>query len=118
MGHLAAMRALWRACRLRTGSYGLHTIAFVLIWANRYVSLISLCRYGPPGSHEGLVEGLLVENRLRLRIAELQAHRAAGRRTMAEVCARHTFNRRVELVDGLNCAHAYNICVCCRVCAA
>jgi hypothetical protein len=26
-----------------------------------------------------------VENRLRMRIAELQAHRAAGRRTMAEV---------------------------------
>lgn len=42
-------------------------------------------RYQPPGSHEGLVEGLLLEGRLRLRIAELQAHRAAGRRTMAEV---------------------------------
>lgn len=43
------------------------------------------CRYQPPGSHEGLVDGLLVEGRLRMRIAELQAHRAAGRRTMAEV---------------------------------
>lgn len=44
-----------------------------------------LYRYQPPGSHEGLVEGLLVEGRLRMRIAELQAHRAAGRRTMTEV---------------------------------
>jgi hypothetical protein len=41
--------------------------------------------YAPPGCHDGLVEGLLLEGRLRLRIAELQAHRAAGRRTLAEV---------------------------------
>ncbi len=47
-------------------------------------------RYQPPGSHEGFVEGLLLEGRLRLRIAELQAHRAAGRRTMAEVCTQYT----------------------------
>jgi hypothetical protein len=44
-----------------------------------------MCRYQPPGSHEGFVEGLLLEGRLRLRIAELQAHRAAGRRTIADV---------------------------------
>lgn len=42
-------------------------------------------RYQPPGSHEGFVEGLLLESRLRLRIAELQSHRAAGRRTLADV---------------------------------
>lgn len=42
-------------------------------------------RYQPPNSHEGFVEGLLLEGRLRLRIAELQAHRAAGRRTLADV---------------------------------
>ena len=45
-------------------------------------------RYQPPGSHEGFVEGLLLVSRLRLRIAELQSHRAAGRRTLADVSHR------------------------------
>eukprot|EP00878_Enallax_costatus_P012758 GHUV01013322.1.p1 GENE.GHUV01013322.1~~GHUV01013322.1.p1 ORF type:complete len:392 (+),score=109.48 GHUV01013322.1:90-1178(+) len=51
----------------------------------RYAQMRVFARYQPPGSHEGLVEGLLVEGRLRMRIAELQAHRAAGRRTMTEI---------------------------------
>ncbi|KAI8469008.1 MAG: hypothetical protein J3K34DRAFT_514672 [Monoraphidium minutum] len=48
-------------------------------------------RYLPPGAHEALVEGLLAENRLRARIAELQAYRRAhglrraGFRTFGEV---------------------------------
>lgn len=63
------------------------------------------CRYGPPGSHEGLVEGLLVEGRLRLRIAELQAHRAAGRRTMAEVrFSAIRNNKKSMMYAGLCCA--------------
>lgn len=51
----------------------------------KHAQMRVFARYQPPGSHEGLVEGLLLEGRLRLRIAELQAHRAAGRRTMAEI---------------------------------
>jgi hypothetical protein len=46
--------------------------------------LIFLLRFQPPGAHEALVDGLFTETRLRTRIQELQAYRAAGLRTFAE----------------------------------
>ncbi len=41
--------------------------------------------YLPPDTHTSLLDGLLAENRLRARIAELQVYRRAGLRTFTEV---------------------------------
>lgn len=76
-------RSVCWATRERLGGVSLLWVGLVM--PDDSTLCVGPLRYQPPGSHEGLVEGLLVEGRLRKRIAELLAHRTAGRRTMAEV---------------------------------